>query len=218
MFKMNKTAIFFIFAAVVAIASCKKSDNNNSVTKPSAVTYSYSFTDQFNDDTNGWVKLGPTNNTTIVVSNGLLNFMYHPVYNVSATFTDTVNPAFDTQHDFMLQTSVGSDNAMGLAFGTTPTNGGYTFEINNNGYYALFFQGDTTRAKTAIFNWTKTTAAKPGTYNTLELDQINGEWSGYVNGTQVFTTTARPLAASTLGFIAEPNTNGTADYITVKWN
>lgn len=218
---MNKTAILLILAAVVGIASCKKSDNNNAATTPSAVNYSYSFTDQFSNDSNGWIKINVANNMNINTGNGYLYFAYHPVIgNTSAPFTDTVNPAFDTKNDFAIQASIASDNAFGIAFGTTAKGGGYSFEVNLNGYFALFYQGDSTLPRTPVFNWSYTTAAITGSssFNKLEIDQTAGEWYAYINGVQLFTIPARPLAGSTIGFTAEANTNGTADYITVKWN
>jgi len=215
MLKMNKTAILLAFAAAVCAASCSKSNNNN--VTPASITYPYSFNDPFVNDTNGWIKIDAIHNLSITVSGGYLNFIYHPT-TTNANFKDTVNPAFDTKHDFVLQTSVQSDHIMGLAFGTAKADYGYTFEIDNNGNYGLFHEGDSLSARSTILNWAKTPAANPGGANVLEIDQTAGEWYGYVNGVRVFSVTARPLLGSTIGIVAEANTNGTADYINVKWD
>gem|GEM_PF-436264 len=216
MIKMNKTAILLALTAALFSASCSKSSSGD-VAKPAAITYQYSFNDEFVVDSNGWMYTDPSNNTSVFVGSGNLNFLYHPT-KAFVFDTVTVDPAMDVKNDFVIQTTVQSDNAMGFVFGVGTQNRGYAFEIDNNGHYGLFFQGDSLHARSFILNWTATSAAKPGDTNQLEIDQTNGEWYGYVNGTLIFSVTARPLLGTRVGYVVEPNTNGFSDYFHSKWN
>jgi hypothetical protein len=212
---MNRTAILLALAAAICTASCKKSDNDESI-KPTAVTYPYSYDEQFTDSSTLWTYNNTVTTAKLSVTGGYLHYVYHPPYDSFNTYT--INPAFDTKNDFAISTSVHSDNAVGLVFGVNYDTFGYAFEIDNNGRYALFAQGDTKTPRSAILNWTKTPAAQPGFFNKLELDQVSGEWYGYINGVQVFSVTARTLTLPTVGFVVEANTNADADYLNVKWN
>ena len=55
-------------------------------------------------------------------------------------------------------------------------------------------------------------------WNTLELDQVNGNWTGFINGTQIFQMTARTGSGSSFGFKLVPGTVGYSDYLVVKSN
>ena len=106
---------------------------------------------------------------------------------------------------------------MGLIFGASATSNGYAFYIDTAGYYSLYQEGFGTVASTPVIPSTQDTLyALKKDWNTIELDQINGVWTFYINGTQVTSMAARTLSGGNFGFKVLPETIGYASYITVK--
>jgi hypothetical protein len=105
---------------------------------------------------------------------------------------------------------------MGLIFGASSSSNGYAFYIDTVGNYSLYQEGTGTTASTVIIPSTSDTLAIKNDWNTLEVDQTNGNWTGFINGTQVFQMTARPISGSNFGFKVLPGTIGYADYLVVK--
>ena len=105
---------------------------------------------------------------------------------------------------------------MGLIFGASSSDNGYAFYIDTAGNYSLYKEGTGSAASTVIIASTADSLAVKKGWNTLELDQINGEWTGYIDGTQVFQMAARSLSGANFGFKVLPGTIGYADYLIVK--
>ena len=213
MSKIHKTAIILLSFAALLSASCRKSSNNN--TTP-VQQYQQSFDDEFNTDTHNWSFTDNVNNAGVYISGGLLNYYYHPA--ASGNNIVAIDFGLNVANNFALQSSISSDNIIGLAFGVSSTSNGYAFEIDQNGRYALYNEGDATNPRSVILNWAGNGAVKTNTFNTLEIDQTNGTWYGYINSIQVFAITARPIYGYRVGYIVEANTNGYADFLSARWN
>lgn len=164
--------------ALFTISSCHKADNNYT-----APTYYYSFDDEMNDNTNNWAFIDNSNNASVYIGNGLLQYSYHPVN--PGTNTVAIPTGINFNSNFIIQTKIMSNNAMGLVFGVSNSQYGYSFFIDNNGNFAVYNEGSSNVQAVPIINWTSNAAIRSG-WNSLELDQINGYWNGYINGTRVF--------------------------------
>jgi hypothetical protein len=206
--------ILIALGATVGLASCVIRDDNYNVQPDNS--YQYGFTDDFNSDVNRWSFRDNANGASVYLTNGMLHYDYHP----SSTGTNTVAvstgmPA--SVNSFDVQARLRSDNAMGLVIGVSPSDYGYSFFIDDRGYFALYDEGTSSVAAQPIINWTSSAAIRQG-WNDIELQQTyNGSWIGYINGTQVFQIQARMLYGSQAGFIVLANTNGDADFLDIAW-
>ncbi len=215
MMKFHKAALLLLVSASL-LSSCSKSDYVIPTT-PAQPAYQNDLRDDFNSDTHNWSYTNVTNGSAIYISNGYLYYTSHPSSN-PAVLEAGLATSISSSANFLLETSISSDNIMGLYFGGTTTNKGFSFKINAvTGSYALYNEGDTTaNSATPVLNWTVSNAIC-ASLNILRLEQVGNLWNGYINNTQVFSTTARPLVGNSVGFIMIPGTNGQADYLDIKW-
>ena len=108
---------------------------------------------------------------------------------------------------------------MGLIFGASSSSDGYAFYVDTAGNYSLYEEGSTVNSSIPIIPSTQDSLhAHKNDWNVLEVDQANGVWTGYINGTQVFSMAARSLSGGSFGFKVLPGTIGYADYLTAKNN
>jgi hypothetical protein len=204
------TGILILFAAT--LSSCTKDRYNTTPTQP--VGYQNIFDDNFDYDANNWSFSDHNNSAFVDVNGGVLNYTYTP--SADGTNTVAVNTGLNTAYDFLIQTSIASDNAMGLAFGVSNYDYGYSFFIDDQGYYAVYKEGNSNTPVTTLVDWTYNAAIKTG-WNNIELEQVNGYWVGYANGSQIFQIPAQSFGGSKIGFIVLDGTHGQADYLTVQW-
>ena len=220
---MKKPSVLSIASILVAgsllMTSCMQRDqyqpdpmNNNHYTNTTT-----SFDEEFNgSDIYNWSFTDPTDSAYAGISNGYYQFVdYSKTYYPESFVTTGIN----TQNNFTVKSSIKSSNMMALIFGASSTDNGYALYIDSMGYYSLYKEGIGSIASTVILPSTQDTlyASKKG-WNTIELDQVNGTWSGFINGTEIFQMSARTISGSGFGFKVVPGTTGYADYITVQNN
>lgn len=196
---------------IAGLSSCVYHNDNYDV---QPVGYQYSFIDDFNNDHNQWSFRDDGNNASVYISGGLLHYDYIPGY--SGTNAVAVNTGLYTNHDFDIQTRFRSDNAMGMVFGVSPNEYGYSFFIDDRGYFAVYDEGNASIKPIALLDWTASGSIRAG-WNDIELQQLGNSWVGYINGAQVFQIPARTLYGSQVGYEVVANTAGDADFLDVKW-
>lgn len=209
--KITSALLVLLFLAA-GLSSCIVKDDYN--TPPATTGYRYTFNDDFNYDGHNWSFKDATNGAEVYLSNGMLNYSYAPKTN--GTNTVAITTGADLRYDWDIQTRFRSDNAMGLVFGVSPTDYGYSVWIDSKGNVAVYDEGTAKIAPTALLSWQNTAAVRQG-WNDLEVEQNGTSWIGYVNNTKVFELPAHSLQGSQIGFMVLANTNGQADYLTAQW-
>ncbi len=199
-------------------ASCVQKNYYNVQPDPGNNTNTaYYFDEEFNGaDDYGWSFTAAADSAYASISGGSYQYVDYSALRSSMTFVTT---GADVHNNFTVTTRVRSNNVIGLIFGASATSNGYAFYIDTAGNYALYQQGNGVNASIPIIPFTQDTLyAHKNDWNTLELDQANGVWTGFINGTQVFTMAARALGGPGFGYKILPGTVGYADYLTVKNN
>jgi|GEM_PF-530809 len=213
-------AVAMIVGGSVFFTSCMERDRyntypNNNYPNNNNNTSSTTFDEEFNgSDLYGWTFSDAADSAYASIANGTYQYVdYSKVKSNMSVVSTNIN----TAGNFTIQTKIKADNMMGLIFGASSTDNGYAFYVDSAGYYSLYREGAGTTASTPIIPSTQdTTYALKKDWNTLEVDQTNGTWTGYINGTLVFTMAARTIYGSSFGFKVLPTTIGYADYLTVK--
>lgn len=207
------TTLFVVALGITSLSSCVKNEYYNTTpTQPTG--YQHIFDDNFDYDSHNWSFSDPANDAYVSVGNGTLKYTYLPP--TSGTNTIAVNTGLNTGGNFLIQTKIQSNNAMGITFGVSPKEYGYSFFIDDNGYFAVYDEGNANTAVKTLLDWQYNSAIVSG-WNSVELEQHNGYWTGYVNGKKVFEIGAQTLYGSQVGYIVTSGTTGYADYLTVQW-
>ena len=213
-----RSKLVLLFAASTLLVSCVKNEyytpEPNPPAPPPPVGYQYSFNDDFDRDIHNWSFSDPENSAFVNISGGPLNYTYDPVND--GTNTVAILTGANLRRDFLIQTRITSDNAMGLAFGVSNSDYGYSLFIDDQGYFALYKEGDANTQVSTILDWQFSDAIQPG-WNDIELEQVGNYWMGYANGIKLFEVPAKYIAGSKIGYIVLAATNGRADYLTVQW-
>ena len=214
-----------IYAAVALIAltmfftSCVRHDHYtvDPVDPPPPVdnTDYYSFNEEFSNDQRGWAFGSTWDSSYAFVSGGLMEFIN---YSVLASNTQVVNTNGNFNGNFIIESRIRSDNDMGIIFGNSGNDYeyGYSFILNNGGYYVVYKEGNANTNVTTLKKWTANSAIKSG-WNDVTIEQTNGYWTFLVNGYEVYQMESRPINGQYCGFIVLPQTQGAADYLTVSW-
>lgn len=203
-------ATLLLFTGAMSLTSCIKRDDYNAT--PSG--YRYVFNDDFNYDNNGWGFNDPGNNAYASVYNGTYKLSF--LASGNGTYSSTIPTGANFNYDFLVQTSIKSDNAMGLVFGASSSSYGYSFFIDDRGYFALYDEGTNSSGATTLLNWQYSSAIRAG-WNDIEIEQHGYYWTGYINNVKAFEIQAQPVYGSKCGYIVLANTTGYADYLTVRW-
>lgn len=203
-----------IAAGSLLFTSCIKNEYHNVTPEPAPVGYQYSFNDDFNNDINNWEFSDGANAAYVNIMNGNLKYTYLPAN--TGTNTVAVATGANVKRDFLVQTKLKSDNAMGLVFGVSNKDYGYSFFIDGQGSFAVYKEGSAGTPVKTIIDWTYTDAIQVN-WNDVELEQVGDYWTGYINGTKVFEIQSQYLSGSKFGFIVLDGTTGYADYLTVQW-
>jgi hypothetical protein len=206
--------LLMITAGSVLFTSCIKNEYHNVTPEPVPVGYQYSFNDEFNNNVNNWEFTDPANEAYVDIINGTLKYTYLPVD--PGTNTVAIATGANVKRDFLVQTRIRSDNAMGLVFGVSNKDYGYSFFIDGQGSFAVFKEGDANTPVKTIIDWTYSSTIQVN-WNDIELEQIGGYWIGYINGTKVFEIESQYLSGSKFGYIVLDGTTAYADYLTVQW-
>jgi hypothetical protein len=198
-------------------ANPNNNNNNNSNNNSNNSGYPNVFDEEFNNgDHYGWSFTSAADSAYSSISNGSYQYVD---YSATQYNTTTVNTGNNVSGNFTVQTRIQSNNMMGLIFGAATNDNGYALYIDSLGNYSLYKEGIGSVATSVVIAPVQDTLyiIKKG-WNTVEVDQISNTWTGYINGTQVFSIPARPIAGSNFGFKVAPATIGYADYLIVKSN
>ncbi len=211
---MKKALIISGLAAVTLFSSCVKNEYYNTNPNNNTTGYQYVFDDNFDYDAHNWSFSDPTHAAYVSIADGKLMYEYLP--KESGTNTVAVNTGADLSRNFLIQTRIRSDYEMGLVFGVSNNDYGYSFFVDDQGYFAIYKEGSANTSVKTIIDWQKSSAIQPG-WNDVELEQKGNYWVGYINGTKVFEIEAQYISGSKIGFITMAGTTGYADYLTVQW-
>lgn len=206
--------IALVFIAALAFTGCiYKSDNYNP--PPQNNSYTNIFNEDFYNDNLGWTFDDPADSAfAFVTQDGLYKFVD---YSYKGGYHTAVVPTgFYANQNFLVQARMRSNNAMGLIFGASNNDYGYSIFIDDSGYFAVYKEGSANTPIATIIDWQSTNAIHAG-WNDVEIEQVGNTWYGYINNTQVFQTPAQYIVGSRCGFMVLANTTGYADYLTVKW-
>lgn len=211
--KTSTTAFALIYLLVLGtLSSCIHTDYYEPT--PTPVGYQYAFNDDFNNNANRWAFDDNGNDAHVAIVNGVLKYTYYPLN--QGTNTVAVSTGLRMQRDFLIQTRVKSNNAIALVFGLGGGEYGYSFFIDDQGYFAVYDEGNSRISAQALIDWTSSTAIRAG-WNDVELEQVGSNWIGYVNGARIFSLPSRTMYGDQCGFMVLNNTTGFAEYLTAKW-
>jgi hypothetical protein len=211
---MKKIRILLIMLlAAIGVTSCTKNEYYNTPPQTNS-GYKYVFDDNFDRDAHNWSFYDVANSARVNITDGMLKYTYYPTS--TGTNTVAIETGVNVDKDFLIQTRIKSDNAMGLVFGVSNSNYGYSFIIDNSGSFAVFKEGSSGSSTQTIIDWQTSNAIQAG-WNDLELEQKGNRWIGYINNTQVFDIPSEYLSGVKTGYIVLDGTTGYADYLTIQW-
>jgi hypothetical protein len=214
--KRTSYTSLLLFVALISLGftGCIINDNDYYEPQPQPAGYQYVFNEDFTADTRGWAFDDQADSAYALVTNGSYKFVDYSY--TGGYHTAVVSTGADVSRDFLVQTRLKSNYAMALIFGASNSDYGYSFFIDEQGYFAVYKEGNPTQT---IIDWQQSSAITTGSqsWNDVEIEQVGSTWYGYINGVKVFQTQARYLSGSHFGFMVLANTTGHADYLTVKW-
>jgi hypothetical protein len=220
---MNKTKYLLAIVALalgsMTFTSCVRNDYYTPTPDPDYGggnnTDYYTFNEEFTVDNRGWAFSSSTDSAYASVNNGILEFIN---YSKVGTNTQVVNTNMDYNNNFVIESRIKSDYQMGIIFGNSGNNYeyGYSFVIDNGGWFIVYKEGNVTTNVTVLKEWTQNSAIN-NNWNKVVIEQRSGYWIFSINGYEVHQMPARPLNGSYCGFILLPETQGYADYLTVNW-
>jgi len=175
----------------------------------------FSYDEEFNGkDNNVWTYTDAADSAYASVTDS--GYQYVDYSAVKSAMT-TVYTGVSVADNFTATTRVKSNHMIGLIFGASTTSNGYSFYIDTAGNYSIYQEGMGSTASTNIVPVTQDSLhALKNTWNTLEVEQVNGVWNFYINGSQVNTMTARTLSGNGFGYKVAPATVGYASYLKVQ--
>lgn len=183
--------------------------------EPPGPQYNYIFDDDFNNNINNWTFSDPDNAAYVTLVNSWLKYTYMPPND--GTNTVAISTGAKLHRNFLVQTRIRSDYAMGLCFGVSDNDYGYSFFIDNDGYFALYREGTANEGVQTIMDWQASEAIYRDGWNEVEFEQTGNYWMGYINGVKVFEIPAKSINGNQIGYIVLAGTTGYADYLTVQW-
>jgi len=183
--------------------------------EPPGPQYNYIFDDDFNNNINNWTFSDPDNAAYVTLVNSWLKYTYMPPND--GTNTVAISTGAKLHRNFLVQTRIRSDYAMGLCFGVSDNDYGYSFFIDNDGYFALYREGTANEGVQTIMDWQASEAIYRNGWNDVEFEQTGNYWMGYINGVKVFEILAKSINGNKIGYIVLAGTTGYADYLTVQW-
>lgn len=209
---MKYLRLLLLTPILFLLSSCYRTD------LPSPPSNRYYFTDDFNNNVNGWEFDDPLNYAYGWISGGTYKIEYlddyFPAYYISQDF------GFDVQDNFIIETRFGSDNEMGLLFGFDDRRGayGYSINIDYDGYIRVFDEGGNGYGDevTEIYPSTRfSSIRRRGDWNTVRIEQRGNKWIVTVNGTRLFDMPAQNLRGRGVGYVLSSFTSGEVDYLDI---
>ncbi len=207
--------IAMLFIAALIFTGCVRRDDYYDPVPPPPTGYQYEFSEPFTNDTRGWAFDDPIDSAYALVTNNEYKFVDYSY--TGGLHTAVVPTSADVDHDFLVQTSLESNYAMALIFGASGNHYGFSFFIDNAGYFAIYNEGGNNQSFQTLQDWTQSAVIREQGYNDVEIEQRSGKWYFYINGTQVATMQAHYMPGDQFGFMVLANTTGYADYLNVKW-
>jgi hypothetical protein len=206
----------FLFTSCIINEDHNATPNNNN-NHNGGTTVSYQFNEEFNGaDKYGWSFTNASDSAYASITNDAYQYVD---YSAVKSNLAVVNTGINTQNNFTASTRIKSNKVMGLIFGASVTSNGYAFYIDTAGSYSLYREGFGFSPSTVVIPTTRDTLyARKNDWNVLQIDQVNNTWSGYINGTRVFTMSAGSLSGGQFGYKVLPGTIGYADYLIIKNN
>lgn len=214
----NKLLITVFAIGTIFMTSCVKNEYYTvSPDEPQVQIpqYDFIFDDDFNNNINNWAFSDPGNSAYVTIGNSRLKYSYLPP--TDGTNTVAINTGAKLHRNFLVQTRIRTDYAMGIAFGVSNNDYGYSFFIDNDGYFALYKEGNSSSGVQTIIDWQYSDAIYKESWNDIEFEQAGNYWLGYANGIKLFEIPARYLDGQKIGYIVLAGTTGYADYLTVQW-
>jgi len=212
---MSRILMTVFAVSTLFMTSCIKNEYYTVEPEQPVPQYNYIFDDNFDNNVNNWAFSDPANAAYVSIINSKLKYTYLPAF--EGTNTVAINTGAKLHRNFLVQTTIKSDFVMGITFGVSDNNYGYSFMIDNEGYFAVFKEGTANEGVQTILDWQASDAIYINTWNDVEFEQAGNYWIGYINGVKVFELPSRYLAGSKIGYIVLDGTTGYADYLTVKW-
>lgn len=214
-FLLAATAGFTMF-----LTSCINNDYYNTEPQPNnppvqVPQYNYVFDENFDNNINNWAFNDPNNSAYVRIQNSVLKYTYLPVND--GTNTVAIDTDAPLHSNFLIQTRMKTDYAMGIAFGVSPADYGYSFFIDNEGYFAVYKEGNEVTPVSTLLDWQYSDAINPEGWNDVEFEQYGNYWAGYVNGVKLFEIPAKYIGGTQIGYIVLAGTTGYADFLTVQW-
>ncbi|MCB9045661.1 MAG: hypothetical protein H6550_05945 [Chitinophagales bacterium] len=213
---MSRILTTVLAAGTLLMTSCVKNEYYTvDPNQPQGPQYNNVFDDNFDNNQNNWAFSDPNNAAYVSINNSWLKYTYLPIN--EGTNTVAINTGAKLHRNFLVQTRMKSDYAMGLVFGVSDNNYGYSFFIDNAGYFALYKEGTAQDGVQTILDWQASNAIYTNAWNDVEFEQVGNYWTGYINGTKVFEVPSQYIGGSKIGYIVLDGTTGYADYLTVQW-
>lgn len=211
---MKKLALFLALPVALLASSCHIHSNN----PEPPIDDSYYFTEDFNNNKNGWSFDDPDNYAYGEISGGTYKMEYlddyYPAYYISQDFP------FNYNDNFIIEAKIGSDNEMGLLFGFDDRKGayGYSINIDYDGNFRMFDEGGNGYGDevTEIYPLSTSSVVRDlGDWNTVRIEQYGSTWIVSINGYEVFTMPAQNIRGGGVGFVLAGFTQGEADYLDI---
>lgn len=211
---MKNKYLALILPLVLVISSCYRTNNPS----PPPVDDTYYFTEDFNNNTNGWEFDDPSNYAYGWISGGTykIEYMddYYPAYYISQDFN------FNYNDDFIIEAKFGSDNEMGLLFGFDDRRGAYGYSINvdYDGNFRMFDEGGNGYGEDVeeIYPLSTSPVVRDmGDWNVVRIEQYGGSWYISINGHDLFNMPAQNMRGGGVGFVLSPFTAGEVDYLDI---
>lgn len=207
----KRLPILLLLIAAISFTGCIIERDRYDVTPQPPRGYQSIFHEDFTNDTRGWAFDDPIDSAYAFVRDGAYKFVDYSY--TGGYHTAVVPTGAHPNRDFLVQARITSNYAMALIFGASNRDYGYSFFIDEEGYFAVYREGYPAET---IIDWQYSPNIRAG-WNDVEVEQIGSYWYGYINGVKVFQTPARALSGVQCGFMVLANTTGLADYLTVKW-
>lgn len=213
----SRIIIATLAAGTLFVSSCVQKEyyTVEPPVEPQGPQYNYIFDDDFNNNINNWTFSDPDNAAYVTLVNSWLKYTYMPPND--GTNTVAISTGAKLHRNFLVQTRIRSDYAMGLSFGVSDNDYGYSFFIDNEGYFALYREGTANEGVQTIMDWQASEAIYRDGWNEVEFEQTGNYWMGYINGVKVFEIPAKSINGNKIGYIVLAGTTGYADYLTVQW-
>ena len=210
--KYRSFALLSLIVAVVFLSGCIYDDDHYQTTP---VGYQYIFEETFDNDTRGWAFDDPIDSAYALVQNGEYKFVDYS--KAGGVHIPVVATGANVDKNFLVQSRLESNYAMALIFGAAPGVYGYSFYIDDAGYFAVYNEGGSNQSFKTLIDWTESNAIKSGGYNDVAIEQKGNRWHFYINNTEVATLSAQYLSGNRFGFMVLAGTTGYADDLIVKW-